>query len=499
MTARSRMSPVDTAWLRMDSPCNQMMITAVQIFDGPLDGEVLRALLQSHLLVYREFRSRVELDAAGAWWVQAGCDLDQHLVPIGLPGAADMAQLQHLVGRLASSGLDRNKPLWQMHWIDNFRPAPGAKPVHVLIVRIHHCIADGMALVGVLLSLTTSRPDAQPPSVRARATPEPAQGAPWAQRLLTHWTPRLVGAIERGGDALARALRAAHALLDSSDPATQLAARARQFAQDLSDLAFMSDDTRTSLKGTPVGSKAVAWAAPVALAKVKEVSHALGCSVNDVLMAAVAGAFRDYFLAQGQAVAGVKLRALIPVNLRPALDEQALERLGNHFGLVPLLLPVFLDDPREQVMHVREQMVELKKGNLPVLSMWLLGAMGLAPRRVQRLVLDRLAGKASAVMTNVPGPREPLYMAGAALKEMMFWVPQSGQLALGVSVLSYNGGVQLGVMTDQSVCSQPAQIVEHFGPAFERLARLAVSRKMRSVRAKRGELGARARRGQPSP
>lgn len=490
MTTRSRMSPVDTAWLRMDSPCNQMMITAVQIFDGPLDGQVLRALLQSHLLVHREFRSRVEIDAAGAWWVQAGCDLDQHLVPIGLPGAADMVQLQHLVGQLASAALDRNKPLWQMHWIDNFRPTPGARPVHVLIARIHHCIADGVALVGVLLSLTTSRPDAQPPSVRSRVALGPAQGVPWAQRLLAHWTPRIVHAIEGGGDALARALRAANALLESSNPAAQLAGRARQFAQDLSSLAFMPDDTSTSLKGVPVGSKAVAWAAPLPLAKVKEVSRALGCSINDVLMAAVAGAFRDYLLAQGQAVVGVKLRALIAVNLRPALGEQPPERLGNHFGLVPLLLPIFLDDPREQVVHVREQMAELKKGNLPVLSMWLLGAMGLAPRRVQRFVLDRLAAKASAVMTNVPGPREPLYMAGAALKEMMFWVPQSGQLALGVSVLSYNGGVQLGVMTDQSVCSQPGLIVEHFDPAFERLARLASSRKMRSVRAKRGKLGA---------
>jgi WS/DGAT/MGAT family acyltransferase len=228
----------------------------------------------------------------------------------------------------------------------------------------------------------------------------------------------------------------------------------------------MDNDSITSLKGLPSGSKAVAWNEPLSLEDVKAVGKALGCSVNDVLLASVAGAIRSYLEQQGEEVDGIELRAMVPVNLR---DPRKWKDLGNKFGLVPLLLPVGIANPIARVYEVRRRMDELKLGYTAVLSMGILGAVGFAPRGVQKQALDFLAKKATAVMTNVPGPQQPLYLAGAEVRRMMFWVPQSGNIGMGVSILSYAGGVQFGLITDKRLCEDPQRIIDRFEPEFEKL------------------------------
>ncbi len=139
MTRRVRMTPVDTAWLRMDSPGNLMMIVGVDVFDGTVDVERLREVLLTHFCAYREFRSRVVLDSTGAWWEEGEFDIDHHLVRIALPGRADTHELQQLAAQLATQALDATKPLWQMHLVENYRPTPEADITHALVIRIHHC------------------------------------------------------------------------------------------------------------------------------------------------------------------------------------------------------------------------------------------------------------------------------------------------------------------------------------------------------------------------
>jgi WS/DGAT/MGAT family acyltransferase len=229
----------------------------------------------------------------------------------------------------------------------------------------------------------------------------------------------------------------------------------------------MTSDDATSLKGTPSGAKVVAWNEPLALADVKAVSKALGCSINDVLLACVAGAIRSYLTARGEEVDGRELRAMVPVNLR---DPREWKKLGNKFGLVPLLLPIGIDNPIARVFEVRRRMAELKTGYTAMLSMALLGAVGFAPRLVQRQTLDFVARKATAVMTNVPGPQHALYVAGTRVDRLLFWVPQSGDIGVGVSILTYDGGVQFGLITDRQMCADPQQIIDRFQPEFEKLA-----------------------------
>jgi diacylglycerol O-acyltransferase len=200
-------------------------------------------------------------------------------------------------------------------------------------------------------------------------------------------------------------------------------------------------------------------------------------SVNDVLLSCVAGALRGYLVDKGDSVRGVTIRALVPVNLRPL--EKAQE-LGNQFGLVFLDLPIGIQSPVRRVAAVHATMVALKSSYQPVLSLGLLAAMGAGPKILQDQLLAALARNATAVMTNVPGPQQPLYLAGGRIDSLQVWVPQSGDIGMGVSILSYNGNVQFGMLTDRRLCPDPGEISARFGPEFERL-KAAVRRRRRGA------------------
>lgn len=464
MPKRERMSPVDTAWRRMDSPGNLMMIVGVYMFANEVDFSRLRAVIETRLLSHFRFRARVVSDTIASWWEEdEDFDLDQHLVRIAMPGKGTRREFQKLTGQLAGEALDPNRPLWQMHLIDNVEGR------QAMVVRIHHSIGDGIALIKVLLGMTSADPEVEPgltPEAQAAGAEDPVHG--W-DAVLRPFTDVTVKAIDATGGVASRVLHAYGAMLDDPDmvgeAAGEYARVAAQLSKDIAGIALMEPDTSTSLKGRPSGSKVVAWTDPIDLEEIKAVGYALGCSVNDVLLACVAGALREYLVERGEGVDGAELRAMVPVNLRSPGDAS----LGNKFGLVPVLLPVGMENPIARVFEVRDRMAELKHGYTAILAMGLLGVIGMAPRSVQRQVAEVLAAKATAVMTNVPGPSQPLYLAGTRIERMMFWVPQSGSIGMGVSILSYNGGVQFGVVTDKKVCRDPQFIIDRFRPEFEKL------------------------------
>lgn len=470
--SRKKMSTVDTAWLRMDSESNLMMIVGVSMLGKPVSVAGLKQALEARFLVHRRFRSRVVTDLAGSWWQEQEVDLDDHVVHTALPApdghASNKAALQQLVGQLSQQRLDADKPLWQMHLVDNCRGADG-KLRQALIIRIHHCIADGVALVGVFMSMFDPAPHAAP--ARAQRAPAAAEENPWEQIMLPV-TRASVRAIGLSASMFIKSLGMASGFDKLPAQLASLGNTAGQLAGDAIKLSTMEADSQTRLKGKPNGTKHVAWSEALPLAEVKAIGKAFGCSVNDVLMASVAGALGAYLRAKGDTPGhDCALRVMVPVNLRKAGREH---RLGNAFGLVPLVLPVGLEDPVVRLHEVRRRMNELKGSYTALVAMSVLGVLGATPKQVQNEIQNYFARKATAVMSNVPGPQAPLFLAGSELEQCMFWVPQSGDIGIGVSILSYNGGVQFGIVTDDALVRDPDDIIERFAPEFEKLVLTAL-------------------------
>jgi len=472
---REKMSIVDTAWLRMDSDGNLMMIVSVLMFDKPMNVARLRHTMHDRFLPYQRFRSRVVSDVTGTWWQEQAVDLDDHIIHTQLKSAKphNKAALECLVSELAATPLNQTKPLWQMHLVDNCIGADG-KTRQALVIRIHHCIADGIALVGVLLSMFDQAPDT---SKHAPLRPEldhPEENA-WMQ-LLAPITKTTVTAINLSAAMMTKYL---WLMADPNTIASRLGEMKNvtsQLALDTIKLLTMTEDSKTRLKGKPSGKKHVAWSEPLQLWEVKAIGKALGCSINDVLMASVAGAVGAYLRAKGDIVPiDSELRAMIPVNLRKSDKDQGDQHeLGNAFGLVPLMLPIGIEDPMVRLQEVRRRMDELKGGYQALIAMAVLGILGTTPKQMQCGIQNYFAKKATAVMSNVPGPQAPLYLAGSQLDQIMFWVPQSGDIGMGVSILSYNGGVQFGVVIDDSIAHDPHEIIKCFAPEFEKLVLLVL-------------------------
>jgi len=457
-------SKVDTAWLRMEQPTNLMMINGVIIMDGQLDYEKLLETIQQRFLTFRRFRQKAVDRTRGAHWVlDEDFDIRSHVRRTALPGAADRAELESLVSELASTPLDHSRPLWQFHVVENY--VGGS----VLIMRIHHCIADGIALVQVFLSLTDPTPESRP-SARKPDTwkKRRADEAMVFQRLLDPAREGLDFATHLGQ----RLIKEGSKMLQNPAVASDYAMEASEIVRELAHSLTLSDDPVTRFKGRLGTRKQVAWAEPLPLDEIKAVSKAFGCTVNDVLIAAVSGALRQYMISAGDRSEDMQdIRATVPVNLRPLEHAQ---ELGNHFGLVFLSLPLSLDSPLERLYAISDRMNELKSSKQAAVTLGFLSALGMGPSVVQKPVLDMLSQKATAVLTNVPGPQQPLYLAGSKMKEMMFWVPQNGNVGLGISILSYNGKVFFGMISDHRLVANPSAIISRFRGEFEKLLYLGL-------------------------
>jgi WS/DGAT/MGAT family acyltransferase len=451
------MDSVDITWLRMDRPANLMIIVGVLILAGPVDVKRLEATLAKRILTFRRFRERVEARTASFWWCDdPHFDIAHHIKRTRLPDEATEPELQRFVADLAGRTFDRAHPLWEFHIVEDYRG--GA----VVVMRIHHAIADGIALVNVLLSLTDDRPDA-PINRRRRNVHKKEESVGFEWEEMFGRAGKLVGSGLRATDGV---WKASLGLAAHPARAVDYIRQGTGVAAELAYLLFMPTDTPTRLKGVPLGDKRVAWADPIPLPEVKAVGRALGCSVNDMLLAAVTGAIRGYLEEKGDPTEGVELRALVPINLR---QPDSGEELGNRFGIIAVELPVGFVNPLDRLFEVRHRMEALKKSYEPAVTLGLFAGLGYAPQVVQDKLFDLLLSRATAVMTNVPGPQQPLFLAGSEVKQIMFWVPQSGNIGVGVSLLSFNGRVHFGLITDAALVPDPQAIVARFAPEFERL------------------------------
>ena len=459
------MSSVDTAWLRMDGPANSMMIVGVSATATPIRPAEFRRMIERRLLCFARFRQRPVADPLGASWVEDDAfDLDAHFKRVRLPGPAGKAELQALTAELASSPLDPGRPLWQVHLVERYNGGSA------WIMRVHHCYADGIAMIRVLLSMTEQDPA---PALGNRAPP-PHPGPAWRSAVdvlpVLSWVEQLA---QPAGDILENALAEGAKLLESGvhqlfhpERVAAIAAQAGGMVGEFAKVVALPDDPDTPLRGGLSGRKAVAWGSPIPLDEVKTVGQVLGCTINDVLMSTVAGVLGGYLRERGFDTDGLTLRASVPVNLRAA-DEPL--TLGNRFGLVFVELATGIANPLARLFATSDTMAALKGSLQPPMALMSLGLMGMMPARVQAPLVELFSRKATVVASNVPGPQSPLFMCGQRVTEMYFWVPQSGSIGLGVSLLSYAGQVYFGMISDQRLVEDPDALVARFAPEFEKL------------------------------
>ena len=435
------LDPVDAAWLRLDSANNPMVITAVLWFDEPLDWVKLEDVVGSRLLeCYPKFRKRiVTLCGDAAWEDDPAFDLDDHLSRVTLDAPGDRETLRTLVGELMSTPLDLRRSPWQLHLVDGYEGGSA------ILARLHHCLADGMALASVLLSLTDdSRDELAPPP------PERPVPGPHGTRLAP--TTRLAVRLASGARTVVRA--AVH----SPWRALKVARLALGGILSLIRLLLLRPDPGCVFRG-PLGTrKGAAWTPPLSLDTIKQVARVTGGTVNDVLLAATAGALRRYAHARG--AEATDIRTAVPVNLRD-LDQPVPPELGNRFGLVFVDLPLGSATAAERVARVHRATRTAKLGPQAVAVFALLWVVGQLPPFVERLTARLLGRRSSAVTTNVPGPREPVYLAGTEVSGIVFWVPQTGPVALGVSIFSYRGTVTVGFAGDAGVLPDPEALAAH--------------------------------------
>lgn len=455
---RATLSPVDTAWFRMEHPTNLMMITGVFMFSHPLEMERLQEVISTRLLRFRRFRQKVVQSRFNwippYWEDDPHFDLSSHLHRIALPAPGNQVALQELVNDFMSTPLDFTKPLWQIHLVENYGSGCA------LLCRLHHCIADGIALMRVLLSLTDDDPMSPNTSpIIEEETP------PKFKTFGSNFNPfseRVHGARKFS----TRLIKQSQAAFSDPEQFFNSVRLGLGGSVAVARLLLLPPDPSTPLKGTLNVQKRCAWSQPIPLTDVKAIGKVTGGTVNDVMLTAVTGALGRYLRTQGEPIAGLDIRAVLPVNLRPPVEDL---KLGNSFGLVFISLPLGIDDPLERLFELKRRMDKIKGSAEAIATFGILFGVGVTTNDVEELVVNIFEKKATTVITNVPGPQEVRYIAGQPIEDLMFWVPQSGRLGLGVSILSYTGKVLVGVACDAGLIPIPEVIIKELSVEFAEL------------------------------
>lgn len=389
------LAAVDAAWWGMERPTNRMVITAVLLFDEPFPVADLLRLVRERLLRHRRFRCRVE--SGGAWrrprWVDVEVDPRDHLRVESWPEPGDERALEGRVARLLSEPLDPSRPLWSMHLVERLVEGEARS---ALVVRVHHCVADGVALVGVLLSLTDEHEGIEVPMIgQDEDAPPPSFTAALRRRLSR-------------GATLVR-------------------------------LALLRPDPRSPLRGPLSVDKRAAWTAPVPLHDVKATARALHAHVTDVLLANAAGAL-------ARALPGTvhRARALVPLFLRPSAGAP---EEGNHFGLVFIPLPLSEPSAAARVRAIQRALERAKGGADARVALAVLAAFGRLSRGLERLGVAFFSAKATAMITSVPGPTAVVHLLGHTLDDVIAFGPASGSIGVTCG-LSYRGRVRVAFAVD---------------------------------------------------
>jgi diacylglycerol O-acyltransferase len=411
----TRMAGGDATWLHLDRPRNRMIVNTVLWTAAPVDWDRVIDRLERHVIPDVERLRTRALDPpftfgfwGGARWEPVPVAVEAHLVRTTLPGPGDDAALWAYVAEQAARPLPAQRPLWRVHAIDGYGPGSA------LLLRTHHAMADGTAIMRLVELLTGE-------SGSAGAVPDGTEaGRPRVFDPVT-WTD---------ADVLTKLVAA---IPGSAAPVTPLS-----------------------------GTKAAGWTAAVALDDLRRAGAGHGATVNDVGLAAVAGGLRRHL---GAGEAGRELQAVVPVNLRGP-GEAVTTALGNRFGLVFVPLPVDVRGAGARIRRVKAEMDRIKASREAQMVYDAFVVLGQSPRASARSWVDAFSRRARLVVTNIRGPAAPVRLGGAPVAGMALFVPSTGPVGIGVSICTYAGSVRFGLICDDAVVADADGLRQALGDAL---------------------------------
>ncbi|MFI5040290.1 MAG: wax ester/triacylglycerol synthase family O-acyltransferase [Acidimicrobiales bacterium] len=485
-----RLSLLDAEFLHLEDGIAHMHIAGVSVFEGPpLGVDELMRLLEAKIHLIPRYRQRVRfvpLELGRPVWVDdPHFRLEYHVRHTALPAPGDDAALCRLMGRLMSQPLDRDRPLWELWMVEGLSDGRWA-----LISKIHHCMVDGVSGVDLLGVLFDAERDVPLP------VPEPWTPAPepvGAAMVLDAWGGLL-------GD-LARWARRSPAFVRAPLAAVRSATRTTTGVFDMA--RHLGSTPPLSIEGT-IGPHRV-WAhSSASIADVSAIRQAFGGTLNDVVLAAVSGGYRELLLSRGDDADHAVVRSLVPVSTRPA-DAHGV--LDNRVSAFLLELPVDIPGPLDRLSAIRDRMGDLKQSHMAEGGEFVTTAGNLAPPMVvgtvsrlgSRLMHQLPQRSINTVTTNVPGPRAPLYCLGREMLEYYPYVPVSHGVRVGTAILSYNGKLSFGVTGDAETAPDVDVLATAIEAGLTEMKALATRRSRKQSTRATGRAGTSPTRGRQRP
>ena len=476
-----RLSGLDASFLYLETPEMPMHVGALHLFELPAGSRgsfvnALRKHMAERLPLAPALRRRIgqmPLNMANPVWLDAVPDLKHHIVSVKLPAAArgrsgEMARLEALVGQLHTRLLDRNLPLWKFHVIEGLAAGEGGARRVAMYTQLHHAAVDGQAAVALANAILDLSP--HPPPVEARTSGR-------VKRFELGLMEMISGAIGSEVQQIAHLIRALPGAVGSlSSAATQMAARS-EFVSGRKRSGSLGLAPRTRLNASVTAGRAFA-AVSLPLPELKALGRLHDATLNDMVLMLCSGALRAHFRSHGP-LPRKSMVAAVPVSLRDKGDTTA----DNQASMTLVSLGTQIADPRRRLAHIKAATRSMKNTLAGVKSIlptdfpsigvpWLMSAATALYQRAK--VADKLPPVANVVISNVPGPPMPLYMAGA---KMLTNYPCSivvHGVALNITVQSYDQSLDFGLMADAAAMPEVGELAARLRVAFDELRAMAL-------------------------
>jgi diacylglycerol O-acyltransferase / wax synthase len=474
-----RLTAVDASFLAQEGPTAHMHVGAVMIFDGPAPAyEELADHVRSRLHLVPRFRQKLAfppLETGRPLWVDdPSFNLEYHVRDTALPAPGSETQLRALAARIHSQALDRSKPLWEMWLVQGLDGGRFA-----LLSKTHHALVDGVAGVDLATVLFDLEPT--PAKVEHSDTPWTPRDTPSGLEMAARGVRALIGLpFDAAARAVAAAARPNDALVGT-----------REALEGIGEVVWagLNPAPETPLNVEIGPHRRLVWVRQE-LSDFKRVKDAFGGTVNDVVLTVVAGALRQWLRSRGVRAEGLELRALVPVSIR-ARDEH--HQMGNRIAAMRAPLPVYVEDPVARLRVVRQAMDGLKESKQALGAEVLAGMQALAPPTIfaQASRLNFSTRLFNLLVTNVPGPQFPLYVLGRPLQDLFPVAFLPKHHALAVAIMSYDGGMDFGLLGDYDAMPDLEELGEMFTASLAELLDAAGESK------KNGKVSTRARTSRP--